>query len=38
MFIHRHGSAAKRFAKFGWHKRTFCGEKEAIAVSQIKCT
>ena len=24
------------FAKFGWHKRTFCGEKVEKAVNQSK--
>ena len=28
MFINTHGSAPKRFAKFGRQKRTFCGKKE----------
>ena len=36
MFKHTRGSATKRFAKFGRQKRTFCGEKEEKAVSQIK--
>ena len=36
MFIHTRGSATKRFAKFEWHKRIFCVEKEEKAVSQIK--
>ena len=30
------GSAAKRFAKFGRQKRTFCGKKEEKAVSQLR--
>ena len=36
MCIHTRGSGPKRFAKFGWHKRTFCGKIEEKAVSQIK--
>ena len=34
MFIHTHGSATKRSAKFGMQKRTFCGKKEGKAVTQ----
>ena len=36
MFIHTRGSAPKRSAKFGRQKRTFGGNKEEKAVSQIK--
>ena len=38
MFIHTRGSAIKRFAKFKWQKRTFCGRKEEKAVSPIRQT
>ena len=34
MFTHTRVGAPKRFARFGWHKRTFCGRKEEKAVSQ----
>ena len=33
MFIHTRVGASKRF---GWHKQTFCGEKEERAVSQTQ--
>ena len=36
MFIHTRRKAAKRFAKFGWQKQTFCGKKRGKAVSQLQ--
>ena len=34
MFIHTRGSAMKRFAKFEWQKRAFCGKKRKKLLAQ----